>query len=78
MPGWPELLLIAVIALIVIGPKDLPKLMYKLGHGVRRLQYIRYAFSHQFDQFMKEQEFKDMQDEARERPVLNDENTQQK
>lgn len=70
MPGWPELLLIAVIALIVIGPQDLPKLMYKLGHGFRRLQYIRYAFSHQFDQFMKEQEFKDMQDEAKARKPL--------
>ena len=29
--GWPELFVIAVVALVVIGPKDLPRVMRYLG-----------------------------------------------
>ncbi|MDM7458992.1 MAG: Sec-independent protein translocase protein TatB, partial [Paracoccus sp. (in: a-proteobacteria)] len=29
--GWTELLLIGVVALIVVGPRDLPKLFHSLG-----------------------------------------------
>ena len=29
--GWPEFLVILVIALVVIGPKDLPKALYTVG-----------------------------------------------
>ena len=34
--GYSELLLIAVVALIVIGPKDLPRVMRTVGHWVGR------------------------------------------
>jgi sec-independent protein translocase protein TatB len=30
--GWSELLVIAVIAIVVVGPKELPKLMRSIGH----------------------------------------------
>ncbi|MFN2200079.1 MAG: twin-arginine translocase TatA/TatE family subunit, partial [Caldilineaceae bacterium] len=29
--GWSELLLLAILAIVVVGPKDLPKLMRTLG-----------------------------------------------
>ena len=32
--GWSELLVIAVVAIIVVGPKDLPKMMRGIGLGV--------------------------------------------
>lgn len=52
--GWSEIILIAALAIIVIGPKELPALMYGLGRLMRRLHYIKFALSQQFDDFMKE------------------------
>lgn len=51
--GWAELLIIAAVAVFVIGPKDIPNMMYGLGRIVRRVQYIRFAVSQQFDDLMK-------------------------
>jgi sec-independent protein translocase protein TatB len=34
--GWPELLLIGVVALVVIGPKDLPRALRTAGFWVRK------------------------------------------
>lgn|SRR5690606_29053918 len=58
--GWPELLLIMAVAVLVIGPKEIPAVMRLLGRVVRRLQYVRYAFSQQFDEFMREQDLDDL------------------
>lgn len=51
--GWAEILLILAIALFVIGPQDIPKVMYTVGRFVRRLQYVRFAISQQFDDILK-------------------------
>ena len=50
--GWAELLVLVAVAVFVIGPKDIPNVMYGLGRLVRRVQYIRYAISQQFDDIM--------------------------
>ena len=50
--GWAELLVLVAVAVFVIGPKDIPNVMYGLGRIVRRIQYIRYAVSQQFDDIM--------------------------
>lgn len=50
--GWAELLIIVAVAVFVIGPKDIPNLMYGLGRALRRIQYIRFAVSQQFDELM--------------------------
>lgn len=52
--GWSELFVVAVVAVLVIGPDELPAVMRTLGRIVRRLQYVRYAFSQQFEDFLKE------------------------
>ncbi|MCK6418619.1 MAG: Sec-independent protein translocase protein TatB [Alphaproteobacteria bacterium] len=52
--GWSEILLIVVVASIVIGPRELPALLRILGRLARRLQYVRYAFTQQFEDFIKE------------------------
>ena len=36
--GWSELLVIAVIAILVIGPKDLPIIMKKIGSWMRTIK----------------------------------------
>ena len=50
--GWAELLIIVAVAVFVIGPKDIPNIMYGLGRILRRFQYIRFAVSKQFDDIM--------------------------
>lgn len=51
--AWSEILLIAVIAVAVIGPKDIPKIMYQMGRIARRMQYAKFAMSQQFDEILK-------------------------
>ena len=50
--GWAELLIIVAVAVFVIGPKDIPNIMYGLGRLLRRFQYIRFAVSKQFDDIL--------------------------
>ena len=51
--GWSEILLIGAIAVLVIGPKDIPKIMYQVGRFARRLQYMKFAMSQQFDDVLR-------------------------
>ena len=51
--GWAELLILVAVAVFVIGPKDIPNLMYGLGRLVRRVQYVRFAVSQQFEDIMQ-------------------------
>jgi len=51
--GWVELLIIIAVGVFVIGPKDIPNIMYGLGRFLRRLQYVKYAISQQFDDILK-------------------------
>jgi len=38
--GWPELLLVGVVALVVIGPKDLPRALKVAGFWVRKARSL--------------------------------------
>ncbi len=58
--GWPEIFLIVVVAVLAIGPKELPAVMVMLGRIARRLHYVRYAFSQQFDEFMRDADMEDL------------------
>lgn len=60
--GWPELFVIVAVAVLVIGPEQIPPLMRTLGRVVRRVQYVRYAFSQQFEDFLKEHDLKELRD----------------
>jgi len=54
--AWSELALIAVIALVVIGPKDLPRVMRIVGQWTRRARAIAREFQGSLDQMMREAE----------------------
>lgn len=45
--------MIVAVAVLVIGPQDIPKVMYGIGRLARRLQYVRFAISQQFDEVLK-------------------------
>lgn len=56
-----ELLLVAVIALLVIGPKDLPKAMRFVGHWVGRARGVARHFRSGFDEMVRQAELEDME-----------------
>lgn len=51
--GWSEMLVIVAVAVLVIGPKDIPNVMYQVGRFFRRMQYIKFAMSQQFDDILR-------------------------
>ncbi len=54
--GWSELLVIAVVAIVVVGPKELPKLMRSFGFYAGKLRRAAAEFRRQFDEAMREAE----------------------
>jgi len=58
--GWSELLVIAVVAIVVVGPKDLPKLMRGLGHYAGKLRRAASDFQRQFEEAMRESEVEEV------------------
>ena len=56
-----ELLLVAVVALVVIGPKDLPKAMRIVGQWVGKARGMARHFRSGFDNMIRESELADME-----------------
>lgn len=56
-----ELLLCAVVALLVIGPKDLPRAMRVVGHWVGRARGVARQFRSGFDTMVREAELEEME-----------------
>ena len=56
-----EFLLLAVVALVVIGPKDLPKAMRVLGYWVGRARGVARQFRSGFDNMVREAELAEME-----------------
>ena len=54
--SWSEILLIGVVALVVIGPKDLPRALRTVGHWVGRARTVAREFQFQIDQMVRESE----------------------
>ena len=58
--GWTELLLIGIVALIVVGPKDLPMLFRKVGQFVGKAKGMAREFSRAMDQAADDAGVKDI------------------
>jgi sec-independent protein translocase protein TatB len=56
-----ELLLVAAVALIVIGPKDLPNVMRTVGRWVGRARGVASHFRSGFDQMVRDAEMEEME-----------------
>lgn len=62
--GATELMVIAAVALIVVGPKDLPMLLRKLGQFVARLRGMASEFRASFDDMARQSELEDLRKEV--------------
>jgi sec-independent protein translocase protein TatB len=58
--SWTEFLLIGIVALIVIGPKELPTVMRSLGQWTRKIRSMAADFQNQFHEAMREAEMADL------------------
>jgi sec-independent protein translocase protein TatB len=63
--GWPEFMLIGIIALVVIGPKDLPRAMRVAGLWMRKARNMSREFQNHIDQMIREAELDDVRDDLR-------------
>lgn len=61
--GAPELLVLAVVALIVIGPKDLPQMFRRIGRFVGQARQMARDFQRSFDEMGRESEMADLRKE---------------
>ncbi len=62
--GATELLVIAAVALIVVGPKDLPLLLRKLGQWVAKARGMANEFRASFDEMARESELAELRREV--------------
>lgn len=62
--GGGELILIAVVALVVVGPKDLPKLLRQLGRFVGKMRRMADDFRTSFDDMARQSELDDLRKEV--------------
>lgn len=66
--GWSELLVIAVVMIVIVGPKDLPKMLRAFGKATAKLRATATEFRGHFDEALKEAELDDVKkvfDEAK-------------
>jgi sec-independent protein translocase protein TatB len=62
--GWSELLLIGIVALIAIGPKELPGALRTLGQWMAKVRRMASEFQNQFHEAMREAELADLKKEV--------------
>lgn len=62
--GGGELVLIAVVALVVVGPKDLPKLLRQVGRFVGKMRRMADEFRTSFEDMARQSELEDLRKEV--------------
>ncbi|MCB1386128.1 MAG: twin-arginine translocase subunit TatB [Nitratireductor sp.] len=63
--GWSEMLVVAVVAIIVVGPKDLPRMLRGFGKVMGNLRRMAGDFQRQFDDAMREAELDEVKNLAK-------------
>ena len=62
--GWSELLVIAVVAIVVIGPKDLPRVLRSVGKWTGQVKRMARDFQNQFNEALREAELDSIKKEV--------------
>jgi sec-independent protein translocase protein TatB len=76
--GWSEFMVIGVVALIVIGPKDLPAALRVAGYWVRKARTLSREFHSSVEQMMREVELHEVQQQLKKATEFNIEHEFQK
>jgi sec-independent protein translocase protein TatB len=62
--GWTELVVIAVVAILVIGPRDLPRAMRTVGKYSGKMKRMARDFQNQFNEALREAELDEVKKEV--------------
>lgn len=62
--AWSEMLLTAAVAVVVIGPKDLPGVLYSAGKILRKIKIFTSDVQKSLDQILHDEEMKEIIREA--------------
>src|SRR5215470_16215439 len=62
--GWGELILIGIVALVAIGPKELPGALRTLGQWMAKVRRMASEFQNQFHEAMREAELAELKKEV--------------
>ncbi|MBU6155789.1 MAG: Sec-independent protein translocase protein TatB [Alphaproteobacteria bacterium] len=63
--GWSELVVIAIVALVVIGPKDLPQAFRVAGQWMAKARLMAQEFQSHIDEMMRQADVEDLKREFR-------------
>ena len=58
--GWTELLVVAVVAILIVGPRELPRMLRTFGQTMGKLRRMAGEFQSQFESALKEAELDDV------------------
>src|SRR5215472_8299162 len=61
--SWSHILLVVVVALVVVGPKDLPKLMRTVGQWMGKARQMADQFRKSFDDMTRQAELDELRNE---------------
>jgi sec-independent protein translocase protein TatB len=64
--GWQELFLVGLVAIIVIGPKDLPRVLRTVTLGIRKVRGMAREFQDGIDELAREADLQDLRKEIEE------------
>ena len=69
--GWGEILLILIVVIIVVGPKDIPKFLRQIGNLSKSIKKISREFKSSLNQIAEETDLKDVKNSITEVTNLN-------
>ena len=71
--GWGEILLVLIVVIIVVGPKDIPKFLRQIGNLSKSIKKISREFKSSLNQIAEETDLKDIKNSITEVTNLNKE-----
>ena len=60
--GWQEFLMVAVVLMLVVGPKDLPRILRSFSQMMRKAKSMAREFSSSLEDVARQDEFKEMKE----------------
>ena len=61
--SWSHILILLIVALVVVGPKDLPRLMHMVGKWAGKARAMANEFKSSFDEMARQQELDELRKE---------------